>query len=48
MPVVVVVWIVAAAAAGMTRLGRLGSPAPCELTVCILPLHPQLSDFLWA
>lgn len=39
MPVVVVVWIVEAAAAGMTRLGRLGSPAPCELSASSLFTH---------
>ena len=33
MLVVVVLWIVVAAAAGMIKLGRLKSLAPCELTM---------------
>lgn len=39
MLVVVVLWIVVAAAAGMIKPGRLKSLAPCELTTCVLPLH---------
>lgn len=35
----VVVWTAVAAAAGMTRLGRLGSLASCELSVSPLFTH---------